>query len=229
MPVDYKLGKIYKLESKTDPDVLPYFGSTAQQHLYKRLGGHVAEYKLYQKNKGHYITSFSIIETGDYHITLVELCPCDSVEELRARERHYIQNYPCVNKVVPGRTMKEYYVANAESKREKSKQYYKANTEKILEKFKQYYKANPEKIVEKSKLYYKANSEKILDYQKVYNMANTEKIRARGKQYCADNKEKIAKKKNVKVKCACGSTHSHGGTAKHSHTKKHQKWLTSQS
>jgi hypothetical protein len=40
-------------------------------------------------------------------IVLVELCPCESKDELLKRESHYIRTVECVNKIIPDRTRKE--------------------------------------------------------------------------------------------------------------------------
>ena len=59
-----------------------------------------------------YITAFKVIENKNYSIILMELYPCGSKAELKARERYYIENNECVNKHIPGRTKKEYYDSN---------------------------------------------------------------------------------------------------------------------
>eukprot|EP00952_Eustigmatos_sp_NYUAD-ZCMA_P009908 40808-Eustigmatos_ZCMA.PRE.1 len=61
---------------------------------------------------GDYVTSYKVIESGDYDIVLIEDFPCDNKEQLHARERHYIETLECVNKVIPNRTSAEYYQAN---------------------------------------------------------------------------------------------------------------------
>ncbi len=47
-------------------------------------------------------------------IILVELCPCDTKDELLKREAHYIQTSDCVNIHVPDRKPKEYYEGKKE-------------------------------------------------------------------------------------------------------------------
>ena len=89
---NYKNGKIYKI---TSGDKL-YIGSTTQS-LSQRLGGH----KSSKKHGGH-CSSFEIINNTDCQITLIELYPCNSREELLARERYHIDKNPqCINKCVP--------------------------------------------------------------------------------------------------------------------------------
>jgi hypothetical protein len=116
---DYQRGKIYKITSGD----LTYIGSTCEPTLAKRLANHVGGYKSWKAGKQHFTTSFSLIEKGQYEITLVELCPCNSKDELTARERFHIENTVCVNKVHPGRTVKEWYETNKEVLFEKQKAY----------------------------------------------------------------------------------------------------------
>ena len=47
-------------------------------------------------------------------ITLIENFKCNDVNELRTREAHFIKTLNCVNKYMPGRTMEEYSIDNAE-------------------------------------------------------------------------------------------------------------------
>ena len=86
---DYQLGKIYRITSSQTENV--YIGSTAQTLLCRRMGEHVSDYKRFingklKSNKG----SFEIIKHGDAIITLIETFPCNSKDELHAREQHFI-------------------------------------------------------------------------------------------------------------------------------------------
>tara|TARA_R110002020_G_scaffold339026_1_gene554208 strand:+ start:103 stop:450 length:348 start_codon:yes stop_codon:yes gene_type:complete len=67
-----------------------------------------------------------------YEIILVENYPCESKKELELREGWYIRENPCVNHVIPGRTMKEWREDNRESIYVKQKKYHKDNLENIL-------------------------------------------------------------------------------------------------
>ena len=127
---DYSQGKIYKIiSSECD---LVYYGSTCIT-LKERLIKHKSDYKYYLEGKKNYMTSFVIIEKGNYEIVLVEDYPCNSKAELHLRERFYIENNECVNKCIPGRTPKEYQRDNCEIIREQRKQYYKDNCKIIRE------------------------------------------------------------------------------------------------
>jgi hypothetical protein len=129
----YNRGKVYKIVSPSTD--LVYIGSTIQP-LHKRLREHRNKYTQFLKGKYCNVTSFEIMKYGDAEIYLIELCDCNSKMELERCERSHIESIECVNKLIPGRTQKEYYNDN----RDKFKQYYIDNKEKN----KQYYIDNPE-------------------------------------------------------------------------------------
>lgn len=139
--VNYNLGKIYKIKCNITGQI--YIGSTCEKTLSRRLSGHVRNYKDYLNGKYNNVSSFKIIENGDYYIVLLESVNCENNDELKARERFHIENNICVNKVIPGRTLKEYYQDN----KEKFKEYRDANKEKI----KEYRQTNIEKIKDRQK------------------------------------------------------------------------------
>jgi len=123
--MDYKNGKIYKIVSHQTDKI--YIGSTCTP-LRKRLWYHKADYRKWKRGKHTYTTSYEIIQYGDAEIILIANAPCNSKEELHSIERSYIEGTECVNKNIPGRTMKEYTEAN----KEKRKAYYQANKKKII-------------------------------------------------------------------------------------------------
>ena len=93
---NYQNGKIYKIVSDNIEGT--YYGSTADT-LWSRFGTHNRHFRLWKKGKYHYVTSFKLIEAGNASIVLVENYPCNSKIELTARERHWIENNECVNKL----------------------------------------------------------------------------------------------------------------------------------
>jgi hypothetical protein len=98
--VNYQLGKIYKLECLATGKI--YYGATCEPLLSRRLAGHKTSYERYKKGTLKDKTrSFEILENGNYTILLVEHCPCNSKDELSARERFHILNNQCVNKQIP--------------------------------------------------------------------------------------------------------------------------------
>ena len=123
--VNYQQGKIYKLIDNTNKKI--YVGSTCERTLAKRLSNHIAAYRFYLKNKNHFLTSFEILQNGDYKIVLIENYPCHSKEELKARERHYIEKLDCINKNIPLQTDQEYREAHKDEKQEYNRNYYKDN------------------------------------------------------------------------------------------------------
>ena len=171
--MDYKNGKIYTIRShQTDKF---YIGSTTTP-LSKRLSGHKSHFRAYLDGKYHNVTSFEIIKYGDAYIELLEEFPCNNKMMLHKREGECIRREPnCVNKVVVGRTRKEYYDENAE---------------KIIAQQKEYQNQNADKVKEYNKEYYEQNADKAKARQKQYYELNADKIKSRRKQY-RENKKKM--------------------------------------
>lgn len=145
--MDYKNGKIYKLVAGD----LTYYGSTCST-LSSRLHGHKWGFKA-----GSNTTSRKLFETGEeVKIYLVEYFPCENKMELNARERWWIENNECVNKMVPTRTQKEYKKVHKERIAEQRKEWYEANKERKAEYNKVYREANKERIAERAKAKYRA-------------------------------------------------------------------------
>jgi hypothetical protein len=71
-----------------------------------------------------------------------------------ARERIHIELNDCVNKVIPGRTTKEYRQDNKKQISKKKKEHYNDNREQILQRNKEFYTDNKEQILEQMKEYY---------------------------------------------------------------------------
>ena len=110
----YKNGKIYKIVDIGYNKC--YIGSTIDL-LCKRMGKHRDAYKQYNNGKAGKTTAFELFaEYGieNCKIELVEIYPCNSRTELQAREGYHIKNEECVNKVICGRTVKEYRSDNIE-------------------------------------------------------------------------------------------------------------------
>ena len=128
--MEYSTGKIYCLICNISGK--KYYGSTISP-LWKRLDDHKQGYKCNLRGIGSYVMSFDIIKNNNYRIELVEEVNCSSKEELLVRERFHIENNECVNKVVPLRTDKEYYLNHKEEMNQKSKEYYEKNKEHLKE------------------------------------------------------------------------------------------------
>ena len=144
---DYQKGKIYKLYSPSKN--LVYYGSTIET-LPQRLAKHKYAHKVYnEQNKGHNCGSFVIFDCEDYKIELLEEYPCNNKQQLLKKEAEYIKSNECVNPQIPGRTQKEYYQDNKDTKIAKNKEYAKNNPEVNKQAKKKYYEKNKQKINEK--------------------------------------------------------------------------------
>ena len=130
-----KCVKIYQITSPQTDKV--YVGSTTKS-LKER----------FRKHKRNYDTSSKeILEYDDAKISLIEEV---ELEQRFIRERYWIEFYgqSCVNIIIPGRTMKEYYEINKEDIKEWHKEYHQINKQHLIQKAKEYYKINKEKINE---------------------------------------------------------------------------------
>ena len=158
---NYQNGKIYKICSYNSDDV--YYGSTCLK-LCQRLAKHVSDWRLFKLKKTYVrrVTSFSILEQGNYYIELVETVPCSSKEELQIRERFWLNNNPCVNfykKLVWTPADKKnnqiiYYQNNKEAWREKGIIYRGLNKDIIKIKKKAYKEANKIKLCARASEYF---------------------------------------------------------------------------
>jgi len=132
--VNYQQGKIYKLISEQTNDI--YVGSTTNHYLCVRLAGHTLNFNRWETNKSKtYCTSYEIIKYEDHKIILIENFPCNSKDELTAREQYWIDKLGdnCVNKKrAHGRAKKsndaikynaaKYYIAHKETILNKAKE-----------------------------------------------------------------------------------------------------------
>ena len=100
----YENAKIYKLESNVSD--LFYIGSTINS-LARRLQLHENNYRAYQKGTYRsYCSSFAVLDTGDYSISLYNEYPCQNKMQLEIEEgvavQYYMQYAGCVNRYIPG-------------------------------------------------------------------------------------------------------------------------------
>jgi hypothetical protein len=214
---DYQNGKIYKIVSFQTDKV--YIGSTCQG-LAVRKAGHVRNYKSYLNGKGHNRSSFEIVRHDDADIILIENYPCNSKNELCARERYYIENTKnCTNKYIPNRTKAEWKRDNHEKVVEQRKEYYALNKDRIKEKVNEYNQINVDKKLEYQKAYKERNKERIKEKRKEYRDKNKEKIIQYARQY----KELLREKKKETFVCECGAEITVHHKARHLKTNKHIK------
>ena len=164
MSKDYAQSKIYQIKVNTDEEYLPYIGSTCKNYLSQRMSYHHQDYKKYKKNpeKYDYISSFILFDKFGFEncfIELLELVSCNCTDELKKKEREWIEKINCCNKV------KRPFVTK-EEKKEKEKEYYKKNKDTIKEKMIEYYKKNKDTIKEKMIEYREKNIDTIKEYKK---------------------------------------------------------------
>lgn len=98
--------KIYKIVN--DENDLTYYGST-RQRLCQRMAVHRTGLKRYLENDDKaFCSSYEVMLYNNPQIILVEEIDCENKEQLRARERHYVETCPCVNRNIPNRNKKEW-------------------------------------------------------------------------------------------------------------------------
>jgi hypothetical protein len=200
---DYLQSKVYKITGGG----LVYIGSTTQT-LAQRLSDHRSSLKAYNSGKRqHLITSFQILNLPDCCITLVEDVKCERKEQLLARERYWIENTTCVNRMVPLRTKAEYRMDNSEENKNRCKAYYEGHKVERLEAEKLRYQANKAVILERVKQYSQNNKAIIQERAKNY--------RVRIKDVLKERKKVSYEKNKKKIECECGVIHLNASRTKH--------------
>jgi len=134
----YKHGKIYQIVS---PDGTKYIGSTIRE-LHSRFYNHVSDYK----NNKHGTASFDLFKKygiENCKIELIENYPCDSRKMLEKREGEIIkQTLNCINKVIAGRTTKEWICDNIEHVKQYQSKWREDNKEHVKELIRAWNKEN---------------------------------------------------------------------------------------
>ena len=129
---NYQQAKIYKLISAQTQSI--YIGSTTKDLLSKRMSGHRYMFTKWQLNRGRYVTSFEILQHDDAQIVLLEDYPTHSIDNLRSRERYWIeQTENCINRNLPGRTKEEYekFYSASENGKARHREWERNNRDKI--------------------------------------------------------------------------------------------------
>ena len=109
----YEHSCIYKIYNKTDV----YIGSTIG-NIETRLKQHERDFIAFKQGNGKYVTSFSVLETGNYQIQRIERFKCNNLRDLQAREKEVINSVQCVNKTFND----NYYQNSALEKQEGTKE-----------------------------------------------------------------------------------------------------------
>jgi hypothetical protein len=144
------IGRIYKITSPNTEKV--YVGSTTGT-IEKRLRKHKTEYKAFLKgiNDVDYIRSYDVLEHGDSEIHLMYEGLFNSKAELFRLEGETIQSIQnCCNKMIMGRTRREYLdeynVANKEFIKERKHISYEKHRDSTLTRVNAYAEQNRDKI-----------------------------------------------------------------------------------
>ena len=115
---DYKNGKIYCVRNNITDDI--YVGSTTQP-LSKRMAKHRMDSRREIKKHRRFYLKVNELGVENFYIELIEECPCESLEQLRRREGHYIRKMGTLNHHIAGRTSKEWLEQNRENKKQYDK------------------------------------------------------------------------------------------------------------
>ena len=212
---NYANGKVYKICSYNSDDV--YYGSTCLK-LCQRLAKHVSDWRLFKLNKTYVrrVTSFSILEQGNYYIELVETVSCASKEELHIRERYWIKNNNCVN-------IHKNLCRTKEDMKQNGAVYRLNNAQKIRDVGKQYRLNNAQKIRDVGKQYRLNNKHKKSETDRQYRALNKDIIKIKKKEYAERNAEKIKAHRSEYILCDCGKYYTRAKRTIHIETVYHKK------
>ena len=208
---DYSKGQIYKIVDKGFNKC--YIGSTVQK-LSCRMAGHRRDYDRYLSGSHPYKNSifnlFDEFGVDNCKIVWIEDYPCSSKKELEAREGKYQKEIECVNKVIAGRTLEEYYQDNKEKINKANQEYYFKNREKTIARQLENYHNNKEVKKELNK-----------ERNKKYRIEHLDKVR---------EQDRLSKQKNKEIytrhwTCDCGLTIQFCNKSKHLKSKKHQQFI----
>jgi hypothetical protein len=215
--INYNNGKIYKIEPICDHEENEiYIGSTTKKYLSQRMTSHRNSYNQWKNGKYHKFTVFDLFDKygiENCQIYLLESVNANTKDELLAREGYFIKTLNCVNKIINGRTKKEYYRDNENKIKEYAKQYQKENESHYKNYFKQYYENNKDNLT---------------DYNKQYRENNKDKLNENNMQYYEKNKEKIANHRAKIIECECGKAYTWGHKLRHFDSQKHKNYIKEQ-
>lgn len=148
---DYKNARVYVIRN-TKNDKL-YIGSTTQS-LCQRMNGHRQDAKKH-KHLSLY-KAFDELGMQNFYIELLEMYPCENIEQLLKKEGEYIRKYKTYengyNQIISGRTYQEYYQDNKEKILQWNKDYRDQNKNLKLNYMKVYREINKETLASKAKV-----------------------------------------------------------------------------
>ena len=131
MSQNFNNGKIYKITNNINNEV--YVGSTCDI-LRKRFNYHKKDRTKKRFTELPLYKLMNELGTDLFRIDLIEDYACDDKQSLRQREGYWIRQIGTLNKVIAGRTQKEYLKENKDKINESAKEYREANKEIINEK-----------------------------------------------------------------------------------------------
>lgn len=207
----YETAKIYKLVDIGYTKC--YIGSTIEP-LSRRMTHHRSSYKNYKAGKYHYCSSFILFDEYGIDcikIELIEEYPCNNKEQLVKREGEYIRQEQCVNKVIPGRSTKEWLVDNAEHVSKRQQQYRIDHQEEL----KQYEKRRRAH-----------NLERIKEYDRLRDADRAEYKREKARAWYASHVDAVKQKEKCTI---CNGEFICRGRPRHERTQKHLTALNTQS
>lgn len=224
---DYQNSKIYVITAEETDTI--YIGCTTKKKLYQRMACHKYDHKMWSEGLGKYVSSCEMLKYPSAKITLIELYPCDTKEELLSREAYHInRNDKCINKYRP--------IVTPELKKELAKQYHIDNKIEINERGRQYHAINKDRINLRHRENYIEHKEEKSIYAKQYRIDNIDEIKqkyrnnapeilAKQKIYTEKNKDKINAKRSVSIECGCGVNFTKSHSARHKKTPKHLEFM----
>ncbi len=191
-PINYDNACIYQFEKE---GIVYYVGSTT--NFTNRKSQHRCN-TINPNNKKHNLPIYIFIRANGgwdaFKMILIENYKCNDVNELTAREQHFINEFrPTllnVNNPV-GISFKQYYIENQEKIKKKVAKYRLENKEAVEKAKREYCLKNKEAIAKQKTLYYNNNKDKFVQYR----IDNQEAIAKRKVKYRLDNREAINKRK----------------------------------
>jgi hypothetical protein len=250
-----RIGRVYKIIHQTDSNWC-YVGSTFNK-LHKRWSNHKYQFKRWLDDPEKYSKITWFVHAQEHDNNLSEY-RCVLLQEYQVETKHQLLRYEgewitklkdsCCNRIVAGRTIREYLEAYKEYFRQKSKKYRETHKQDIKETKKKWVKNNKERVQNNQKEYKKVIQERVRQiklreeakrvkveeplkpteikdtYWKEWKEANPEKAQKIQATYREKHKEQI----NEKFQCECGGQYSRKHKKTHEYTKKHQEYLDSQ-
>lgn len=165
--VNYQQGKIYKIQIGEQI----YVGSTTKKLLCNRRNGHVADSKR-DDRQNHAL--YSLVNTlpdkwQGVYLELLEDYPCESKDQLHAKEAEWVRKIATLNHRIPRRSHKAYYEENKDEILQKQKLYNLKHKKENSARNKEYRVNHHEKYAENSRRYQQdTRRDEYLAYQKKY-------------------------------------------------------------